>query len=132
MANNPVGRVVLDASALLAVLNREPGAELVADLLGNTAVCAVNLAEVQAKLVGRGIDTKAASKAILGLISDVVAFDESLALLTGSLITDTRKLGFSLGDCACVALGIQMKAPIYTADRAWAKLDVGVEIRLIR
>jgi PIN domain nuclease of toxin-antitoxin system len=123
---------VLDSSALLAVLNREPGAELVADLLGNTAVSAVNLSEVQAKLVGRGIDRKAASKAILGLVSEVVAFDESLALLTGSLITATQKVGLSLGDRACVALGIQVKAPIYTADRAWAKLDLGVEIRLIR
>lgn len=123
---------MLDSSALLAVLNREPGAELVADLLGNTAVSAVNLSEVQAKLVGRGIDRKAASKAILGLVSEVVAFDESLALLTGSLITATQKVGLSLGDRACVALGIQVKAPIYTADRAWAKLDLGVEIRLIR
>jgi PIN domain nuclease of toxin-antitoxin system len=132
MANDPTGRVVLDSSALLAVLNREPGAELVAELLGNTAVCAVNLAEVQAKLVGRGIDREAAATAILGLISDVVAFDESLAILTGSLITGTQKLGLSLGDRACVALGIQTKAPVYTADRAWAKLDVGIEIRLIR
>ncbi len=123
---------MLDSSALLAVLNREPGAELVADLLGNTAVSAVTLSEVQAKLVGRGIDRKAASKAILGLVSEVVAFDESLALLTGSLITATQKVGLSLGDRACVALGIQVKAPIYTADRAWAKLDLGVEIRLIR
>ncbi len=123
---------MLDSSALLAVLNREPGAELVADLLGNTAVSAVNLSEVQAKLVGRGIDRKAAWKAILGLVSEVVAFDESLALLTGSLITATQKVGLSLGDRACVALGIQAKAPIYTADRAWAKLDLGVEIRLIR
>jgi PIN domain nuclease of toxin-antitoxin system len=92
----------------------------------------VTLSEVQAKLVGRGIDRKAASKAILGLVSEVVAFDESLALLTGSLITATQKVGLSLGDRACVALGIQAKAPIYTADRAWAKLDLGVEIRLIR
>lgn len=132
MVNNLPGRVVLDASALLAVLNREPGAELVAELLGNTAVCSVNLAEVQAKLVGRGIDRKAASKAILGLISDVVSFDQSLALLTGSLIADTQKLGLSLGDRACIALGIQMKAPVYTADRAWVRLDVGIEVRLIR
>jgi ribonuclease VapC len=132
MANNPIGRVVLDSSALLAVLNREPGGELVAGLLGNTAVCAVNLAEVQATLVARGIGREAASTAILGLISEVVAFDESLALLTGSLITDSQKLGLSLGDRACLALGIQMKAPVYTADRAWAKLEMGVEVRLIR
>jgi PIN domain nuclease of toxin-antitoxin system len=132
MANNPMGRVVLHSSALLAVLNREPGAELVAELLGNTAMCAVNLAEVQAKLAGRGIDREIAAATILPLVSEVVAFDESLALLTGSLIADAQKHGLSLGDRAGVALGIQIKAPVHTADRSWAKLDVGVEIRLIR
>ena len=127
-----MSQVVLDSSAILALLGREPGADVVENLLGRIVICAVNLAEIQGKLVGRGIATTAASFAILGIVSDVVDFNHDRALLTGSLLADTKALGLSLGDRACLALGIVLKAPIYTADRAWTKLRLGVDVRVIR
>jgi ribonuclease VapC len=127
-----MNKVVLDSSAVLALLGREPGADVVEELLGRIVICAVNLAEIQGKLVGRGIEKTAASLAIVGVVSDVVDFDHERALLTGSLIAETRVLGLSLGDRACLALGIALKVPVYTADRAWTGLQLGVEVRAIR
>lgn len=117
---------------MLALLGRERGADVVEKLLGRIVVSAVNLAEIQGKLVGRGIEKAAASKAIVGIVSDVIDFNQECALLTGSLIADTRTLGLSLGDRACLALGILLKSPVYTADRAWAKLKLGIDVRTIR
>ncbi len=127
-----MSQVVLDSSAMLALLGRERGADVVEKLLGRIVVSAVNLAEIQGKLVGRGIEKAAASKAIVGIVSDVIDFNQECALLTGSLIADTRTLGLSLGDRACLALGILLKSPVYTADRAWAKLKLGIDVRTIR
>jgi ribonuclease VapC len=127
-----MNKVVLDSSAVLALLGREPGADVVEELLGRIVICAVNLAEIQGKLVGRGIEKTAASLAIVGVVSDVVDFDHERALLTGSLMAETRVLGLSLGDRACLALGIALKVPVYTADRAWTGLQLGVEVRAIR
>lgn len=127
-----MSNVVLDSSAVLALLGREPGAEVVQPLLGRIVICAVNLAEIQGKLVRRGIEKTAASLAIVGVVSNVVDFDHQRALLTGSLINETRALGLSLGDRACLALGILLNVPIYTADRAWTGLKLGIEVRAIR
>jgi PIN domain nuclease of toxin-antitoxin system len=127
-----MSQVVLDSSAILALLGRERGADVVEELLGRIVVSAVNLAEIQGKLVGRGIEKSAASKAIVGIVSDVIDFDEECALLTGSLVADTQTLGLSLGDRACLALGILLKSPVYTADRAWTKLKLGIDVRAIR
>jgi PIN domain nuclease of toxin-antitoxin system len=127
-----MSQVVLDSSAVLALLGREPGADVVEELLGRIVICAVNLAEIQGKLVSRGIEKAAASLAIVGIVSDVIDFNQECALLTGSLIADTRALGLSLGDRACLALGILLKSPVYTADRAWTRLELGIDVRTIR
>lgn len=123
---------MLDSSAVLALLGREPGADVVEKLLGQIVICAVNLAEIQGKLVVRGIEKAAASLAIVGIVSHVIDFDHERALLTGSLIADTRTLGLSLGDRACLALGMILKIPVYTADRAWTNLKLGIDVRAIR
>lgn len=125
--------LVLDASALLAVLNQEPGAELLTpELLRNAVSSAVNLAEVQGKLVERGLEPEDAWEATLSPIREVVAFTAEQARLAGNLVTKTRPLGLSLGDRACLALGIFLSAPIYTADKSWKRLKVGVRIHVIR
>lgn len=128
-----MSRIVLDASALLAVLNREPGAErLTPQLLSGATSSTVNLAEVQGKLVSRGIKPDEAWEAASSPIREAAVFTGEQAKIAGSLIAQTSSLGLSLGDRACLALGIALKAPIYTADRSWKKLKVGVRIHLVR
>jgi ribonuclease VapC len=128
-----VSRIVLDASALLAVLHDEPGAEIFSqqsDLLENAMVSAVNVAEAHGKLVGLGIATDDAWEAVIAPANEIVVFDAQQARIAGGL--QTRALGLSLGDRACLALGIVLKAPVYTADRAWKGLKLGVPIHVIR
>ena len=128
-----MNRVVLDASALLAILNQEPGAEkLTPELLSAAATSTVNLAEVHGKLVSRGLNLDDAWEATMSPIREAVAFTSEHARLTGDLVRQTRALGLSLGDRACLALGLASKAPVYTADRSWKKLKVSVRIHVIR
>jgi PIN domain nuclease of toxin-antitoxin system len=124
---------VLDASAILAVINAEPGAEkLTSDLLADAVASAVNLAEVQTKLVSRGWTSDEAWEDATSPIREVLPFDEEQARMAGDLVTQTRHLGLSLGDRACLALGIALKVPVYTAEKAWKKVKVGVRIHVIR
>jgi len=128
-----VNRIILDASALLAVLNREPGAErLTPQLLQAATSSTVNLAEVQSKLVNRGIDPDDAWEATLSPIREAAAFTSEQAKIAGSLIRQTSALGLSLGDRACLALGIALRAPVYTADRLWKNLKLGIRIHVLR
>jgi|SRR5580700_2452835 ribonuclease VapC len=128
-----MNRVVLDASALLAILNREPGAErLTPELLSAAATSTVNLAEVHGKLVGRGLDPDDAWEATLSPIREAVAFSSEHARIAGDLAVQSRALGLSLGDRACLALGLALKAPVYTADKTWKKLKISVRIHVIR
>ena len=125
--------IVLDASALLAVLNREPGAEkLTSQLLSAAISSTVNLAEVQSKLVSRGIKPDEAWEATISPIRESAVFTDEQAKIAGSLIARTSAFGLSLGDRACLALGIALKAPVYTADRSWKNLKLGVRIHLVR
>jgi ribonuclease VapC len=128
-----MNRVVLDASAILAVIGGDPGAEkLTPDLLARAVGSAVNLSEVQAKLVSRGWSSEQAWEDATSPVREVVAFDEAQARVAGDLATQTRHLGLSLGDRACLALGIALKVPVYTAEKAWKKLNVGITVHVIR
>ena len=127
-----MSRVVLDASAILAVLNREPGAERVLPHVMNTVASAVNLAEVQGKLVSRGIPRDEAWEASISVVQELVAFDGEQAALTGSLLPETKPFGLSLGDRACLALSMVLKAPVYTTERAWKSLRLGIQVHVIR
>jgi ribonuclease VapC len=128
-----MNRAVLDASALLAILNQEAGAEkLTPEILSVAATSTVNLAEVHGKLVSRGLDPDEAWDATMSPIREAVAFTSEHARLTSDLAAQTRALGLSLGDRACLALGLALKAPVYTADRSWKKLKVSIRIHVIR
>jgi ribonuclease VapC len=125
--------VVLDASAIIAMLNQEPGAEKITpDLLGNSVTSTVNLAEVQGKLVERGAQADDAWLATVSSVREAIPFTEEQAKATGSLIAETRVFGLSLGDRACLSLAIALKAPVYTTDRSWKNLKLGVRIHVIR
>jgi ribonuclease VapC len=127
-----VSEVVLDASALMAVLREEPGAAAVEAVLDNAAISTVNLSEVQAKLVERGAPAETAWSWLVDLDLDVVDFDAPQARVAGDLRALTRSHGLSLADRACLALAQVLGAPAMTADRAWSGLEVGIEIRAIR
>ncbi len=128
-----MNRVALDASALLAILNQEPGAEkLTTGLLSAAVISTVNLAEAHSKLVGRGLRPDDAWEAALSPVHEAVPFTSEHAKLAGDLVAQTHPLGLSLGDRACLALGLALKAPVYTADKSWKKLKVGARIHIIR
>lgn len=128
-----MSRCVLDASAILAVLLEEPGHEkLTAALLSEAVASTVNLAEVQTRLVRRGGAPDEAWSDAVSVIREPVAFDEEQARRAGGLVMQTQPLGLSLGDRACLALGMTLRSPIYSADKSWKKLSVGVPIHIIR
>lgn len=124
--------VVLDASAVLALVNREPGAAMVAARLPNSAISAVNLAEVFARLSDIGLDENACRRVIAALGLRTLPFDEDDAAMTGALRADTRPHGLSLGDRACLGLAKRLGVQALTADRAWANLPAGVNVIMIR
>lgn len=127
-----MSEVVLDASAVLALINEEPGGEVVDDFLDEAIISAVNLSEVIAVLVDAGFDVDHASARIGALGLDVVAFDQPQALRAGALRAATRRAGLSLGDRACLGLAEARHAPAVTADRRWATLDLSAGVQLIR
>lgn len=127
-----MANVVLDASAVLAVLNSEAGAELVLSELDGAAITAVNYAEVTSKLADGRTASSGARHAVLRLGVRIVDFDRDLADRTGELRPLTRHRGLSLGDRACIALAEREGATVLTADRRWRDVIPTVEIRFFR
>lgn len=129
---------VLDASGLLAYLQREPGEEHVAQAMaGGLVMSSVNLAEVLAKLADAGADPDQASATLVerGILNGAVTiepFTEGDALASAKLRKATASAGLSLADRACLALASRLGMPALTADRAWSSLDTGVLVQLIR
>lgn len=124
--------VVFDSSALLAIAFEEEGAETATRRLGEGIMSAVNASEVIAQLVDLGASGEEARTSLFAFGLEIRPFDTALAVATGLLRTATREGGLSLGDRACLALAIREQAVIVTADRAWAALDLGVVVELIR
>ncbi|MEQ1932156.1 MAG: type II toxin-antitoxin system VapC family toxin [Parvularculaceae bacterium] len=123
---------VLDASVPLAMFRREPGAEQARRLLPSAVVSAVNHAEIISKLIEWNPAGSSASDANETPAYAIAEFTAELAYQTGLLRAPTKRLGLSLGDRACLALGLNEKLPVYTMDRRWAELEIGVEIRSLR
>jgi PIN domain nuclease of toxin-antitoxin system len=123
---------VLDASAILALGHDEDGAHVVAEQLENAAISAVNWSEVIRRSRERDVDPHAVRTALADANVVVVPFDESDADTAATLCERTRRAGLSLADRACLALASRLGVPAVTADRAWANLDVDVEVLCIR
>lgn len=123
---------VLDASAVLALLQKEPGSGVVASHLGAARISTVNASEVGSKLVDAGL-TVGAARATLGALGiDLVDFDALQAWTASSLRSRTRTAGLSLGDRACIALGMHLDAPVVTADLHWLEFADVVEVVVVR
>jgi len=123
---------VLDASALLAFLHDEPGGEQVSAALDGARVSAVNWSEVLQKALQRKVDIDGMQREFMDMGVVFEPFSAQQAELAARLWTDTRAQGLSLADRACLALAQEQGAVVLTADRAWTKLDLGLDIRLIR
>lgn len=126
--------VLLDASALLALIHNESGQDRVASVIDSAAISAVNLAEVVGKLAERGIpaDRAAAIPTALGL--DIIPLDAALASRAGQLRPLTRSAGLSLGDRCCLATAEKLSLPVLTTEEVWRPLAaaLGLDIRNIR
>lgn len=123
---------IVDSSVVLAFLLGELPAAEAEPWLSGASISAVNLSEVIAKLVDRGLPDEEIANNIADLDLDVRPFDLAQAEMAGLLRSRTKELGLSLGDRACLALAIDLGGSVATADKAWAKLDVGIPIALIR
>ena len=125
---------VLDASALLAWIQGEPGGDYVANLLTQECkLSAVNLTELVTKL----IDNNHTAPQNLGqqlrtLGIEICVFNEAQAISSGMLRNQTRVKGLSLGDRACLSLAIELQAVVLTSDKAWKELNLPIEIVDIR
>jgi PIN domain nuclease of toxin-antitoxin system len=124
---------VLDASALLALLNAETGSEIVRSVVAQGAVIsAVNLSEVVARLADQGMSAPAIQLTLDVLRLSTVDFDRHLALEAGLLRPLTRAAGLSLGDRACLATARGLGLRALTADRTWSTLGLNIPIQVIR
>lgn len=124
--------IVYDASAVLAIVLHESGHQVLLGIEGVVLVSAVNLTEVRSRLLDGGFSAKAIDDALAGIGMSIVAFDVEQARLAAELRPATRALGLSLGDRACLALGVLKDTVVYTADRVWTRLHLPVEVRVIR
>jgi ribonuclease VapC len=123
---------VFDSSAILALLHREPGADIVRAALATACISAANYAEVVTKLIEEGLPFGQAETYFTRLYCPVIEVDEDRAALAGAMHEETRRTGLSLGDRFCLQLARELHVPVLTTDTRWKSLDLGVEVTLIR
>lgn len=116
--------VVMDASAVLALVRDEPGADKVAPHVGRAAISAVNLQEVVKELLLSGLDAATIRELLDELRLNIRAHDADAAYAAAGLHAQTREFGRGLGDRSCLALAMQLGVPALTADREWKKVKV--------
>ncbi len=123
---------VLDASAVIAFLLNEAGGQQIGRNLKTSALTSVNLAEVATRLSEANMPADEIAEVVDSLDCDIVAINADVGLYAGLMRAATRHKGLSLGDRICLAFAKLAGLPVYTADRPWADLDIGVDVRLIR
>ena len=124
--------IVLDASAVLATLLGEAGGDFLKTFSGDCAISTFNFAEVISKLTEKRF-TPAEAVLVASPFQDwCIPVSTGHAIQAGVWRMETRRSGLSLGDRCCLALGLELGADVYTTNRAWAALDLGVKVRVIR
>jgi len=124
--------VILDASVVLAAVLGEEGHESLLAQRQSCFVSSVNMAEARSRLVDHGMRHEDIEQSLSLVSMTVVDFTDHHAVLSSQLRVDTRKGGLSLGDRACLALAMAMEGTALTADRAWASVNVPIEIKFLR
>ena len=127
-----MAEVVLDASAILALLRREKGFEKVEAVADSASVSAVNLAEVGSYFTEAGQPIAKVKTILQALRMRIVPFDEDQAIEAARLQPLTQHLGLSLADRACLGLARLRREPAMTTDRAWRTLSLGIDVNVIR
>jgi len=126
-------QVVLDASALIASIKQEKGYKMVDNALDKgAAISAVNLAEVYVQMVSDGLNLQQAIPRIKALGLLIVPFDVDEAKISAELYPIGKSLGLSLGDRACLSLGLKLSLPVLTTDKTWSKLNLQIDVRVLR
>ena len=124
---------MLDASAILAVLFEEPGADLADEQCPHSVVSVVNAVEVEEKLLSRSFPVEQLDPLWTSLGVRIVGLDASTGRRAAALLSRHRRAGLSLGDAVCLATAAELSLPVLTADRMWADLgDVDTEVCLVR
>ena len=124
--------IVLDASALLAFLQNEPGCDQVEAALAEAVISSVNWAEVVQKSIAADVAVKGMREDLEALGLRIIPFSAEEAGIAAQLWQKTCHAGLSLGDRACLSTGIGLDAPVLTADKIWATLSLPVAVRCIR
>ena len=123
--------VVLDASALLALLKGEPGCSKVASVIADAAISVVNLSEVVSHFVRAGMPSRDVQDMLNALPLTLVPADTGLAWEAGRLRADTAEAGLSLGDRFCLALAKRDGLPAWTADKAWKTVAGAANVKVV-
>ena len=124
---------VLDASAVLALVRDEPGADKVEGHVGRAVISAVNLQEVVKELLLSGLHEPTIRELLDELRLDIRSHDAAAAYAAAGLHAQTREFGRGLGDRSCLALAIRLGVPALTADREWKKVKIkDLKIELVR
>jgi ribonuclease VapC len=124
--------VVVDSSAVLAVLLGERGNDRVVTILEGALLSTVNLVEVHTRMISLGAVAAHVWSRIRNFNCEICPLTEEQARIAAELVTATRPYGLSLGDRACLALAIGRNATVYTTDRNWNKLDLGIQVEVVR
>lgn len=129
-----MSEIILDASALLALLKEEAGAAKVADALASSRMTSVNYAEVVSHFIHAGMPANEVDAMLHPLPMTIVEADQGLATIAGRLRAATAEAGLSLGDRFCLALALRDGLPALTADKTWRTIAdaVGVKVSVIR
>ena len=124
--------IVLDSSVVLAAAFGEPGAIALDDILQDAAISSFNLGESASKFSERGVEARLREQYLDLLAPFCHPLTMSQDLQAGRWRAETKRFGLSMGDRCCLALGLELEAEVYTTDRAWAGVDLGVRVRVIR
>ena len=124
-------RVLLDTSAYLALINDEPGGEMVQFHMTDSCMSTVNITEVVAYLIRNGYNNKEKIQSIVNVMRPLV-YDKDVAIVAGEIITHTKHLGLSLGDRACLASARLFRLPVYTADKKWSEVADVLNINIFQ
>ena len=127
-----MNEVVMDSSIVMAILKNEKIDHAVHGIFGRAVMSTVNVAEIYTKLSELKMSSLGHVDALLSALGRIEAFTPAQAKSAGLLRDRTSHAGLSLGDRACLALALELGAEVYTTDRAWARVDIGVRIHLLR
>jgi ribonuclease VapC len=124
---------VLDATALIALVAQESGSERIAELLENSVVGAVNLAETANKLLEKGFSAAEVRESLAKLELKIEDWTEAMAYRSAEFTRFNKSHGLSLGDRACLTVAKQLRITAVTSDSTWRRApSLGVPIMIFR